>query len=209
MVKRDLDRIARRFATDALARSGDEAIGAELAALEDEAPEVQRALFLALARLGVPVAMGRIREIYREFPPLRQAVVESLGTRREPGVDELLESAISDPSPGTRMAAAEALGGRDTPGGLQALRAALGDADPAVRLQVVDALLARPDGAQAVPALIGALIDQQGWEEVRRIHAALRRLTGAEVPDPIQSEESTWGRATAGWRAYLEQSRPR
>ena len=200
-VRSDTDRLVRRFAVQALSRSEDPSLGVELAALEDEAPEVQRELFLALARLGA---------LYSEFPTLRQTVVESLAKRSEAGVDDLIEAAIRDPSPGTRLAAAKALRGRERAEGLDALRYALGDADPAVRLESIDSILARPDGAQAVPSLIGALEDHQGWEELRRLHTTLETLTKHQgVPDPLQSQELTWARTQGAWQSYLRQQRKR
>lgn len=209
-VRSDTDRLVRRFAVQALARSGDPSLGAELAALEDEAPEVQRELFLALARLGVPVPLERLRALYSEFPTLRQTVVESLAKRSEAGVDELIEAAIRDPSPGTRLAAAKALRERTRPEGLDALSYALGDADPAVRLESIDSIVARPDGKRALPSLVSALEDHQGWEELRRLHMTLETLTGHQgVPDPVQSQELTWTRTQGAWRSYLREQRKR
>jgi HEAT repeat protein len=207
-VRSDTDRLVRRFAVQALARSQDPSLGAELAALEDEAPEVQRELFLALARLGVPVPLKRLRALYSEFPTLRQTVVESLSKRDEAGVDELIEVAIRDPSPGTRLAAAKALRERTRAEGLDALCYALGDADPAVRLESIDSIVARSDGKRALPSLVGALEDHQGWEELRRLHVTLETLTRHQgVPDPVQSQELTWARTQAAWRSYLRGQR--
>lgn len=209
-VRSDTDRLVRRFAVQALARSQDSSLGPELAALEDEAPEVQRELFLALARLGVPVPFSRLRSLYSEFPTLRQTVVESLAKREEAGVDELIEAAIRDPSPGTRLAAAKALRDRERSEGLDALCYALGDADPAVRLESIDSILARPDGARALRSLVAALEDHQGWEELRRLHTTLEALTKHQgVPDPLQSQELTWTRTQVAWRSYLREQRKR
>lgn len=209
-VRSDTDRLTRRFAVQALALSGDPELGRELAKLRDDAPEVQRELFLAIARLGIPVSLKRLRSLYGEFPSLRQTVVESLAERSEAGVDELIETAIRDPSPGTRLAAAKSLRTRGRAEGLDALCYALGDADPSVRLQSMDSILARPDGPRAVPVLVGALEDHQGWEELRRLHATLKALTKHQgVPDPLQSQELTWTRTVGAWRSYLNAQRKR
>ncbi|MBL4848492.1 MAG: HEAT repeat domain-containing protein, partial [Planctomycetes bacterium] len=206
-VKSDPDRLARRFAIQALAKSEDPKIGAELATLKDDAPEVQRELFLAVARLGVPVPMSRLRALYTDFPTLRQTVIESLAARSDAGVEDLIELAIRDPSPGTRLAAAKALAKRQRRTGLDALLYALGDGDHAVRLEAIDSILARADGREAIPALVGALGDHQGWEELRRLHVALSSLTGHSVPNPVQSQELTWTRAISAWRTYKRQLR--
>lgn len=202
----DPSREVRRFAVEALGRTGAKTLARPLAtALSDAAPEVRREAQLALVRLGAAVSFETLEGIYRsDRPAHRPAVVEAIAGLSDPRALRLLLEATREKHPGTRLAATKGLATRGGTQALAALQRALRDANSSVRLAAIDALAERKDGAAAVAAMIDALARHEGWEELRRLHQALIRHTGADVPAPVQSQERTWLQTIDAWERYRD-----
>jgi hypothetical protein len=103
----------------------------------------------------------------------------------------------------TRMVAIAGLAARSGERPRAGLEAALRDRHPSVRLAAIEALAEREDGREAVPSLVDALRQHEGWQEISRLHTTLRTLTSADVPAPTPLE-STWEPTVSGWEAYLD-----
>ncbi|MDP6538466.1 MAG: HEAT repeat domain-containing protein [Planctomycetota bacterium] len=160
-----------------------------------------------LARMDDPeVAVATAARLGAQDREERRRAAELLGRlpharAREDEANEPLRGALAgDPEWSVRAECARALGaraarGRDREGARLALEAALFDPDPAVGEAACAGLVELGD-PRAVPALIDQLEalarDATGLGPLRATHAALRGLTGAEVPLDPRSWRAWW-----------------
>jgi cyclophilin family peptidyl-prolyl cis-trans isomerase/HEAT repeat protein len=139
----DADEWTRFFAARAIGRAADTTpatLVALAAAVADPSPLVRREAVMALVGLG---AGDRVPPSAADdtAAQVRAAFAGALGTRPDPGAEQLLlRLEAEDPAPSVRAAALTALAGRDTGPARERLRARLVDPLAAVRSVAVAAL---------------------------------------------------------------------
>lgn len=138
--------------------------------MTDDSEGVRAAALAALSSLQRPDVVPRLLEALADpSERIRERAAKELATGADERVLRAFRVLMGDPPPGAAFAIATTLCEHATAEGIRALSPALTHANPSVRWSVARALGA--GGAEAVPMLVGALLDEDGDVRAAALHA--------------------------------------
>ena len=145
------------------------------------------------------LAVLLVKELARNEPPRREALLDLLSNIRRPEAIKALMAALTDKNPNLRSGAAYALGETEAHEAIELLQTALRDADEEVRRHAAVALAAlEPDTAGVAEELVAALRSRYGYLRTKAYGALAQHIEVPALPaltealaDPDPSIRST------------------
>jgi HEAT repeat protein len=201
---RDSLPLVRKYAVRSFAAAGRQ--DRLLAALEDPSREVRQEAAGCLLALDVDVPLDDLIDLFKNgAPDRRPEVVQALAKAPQDRATDVLLDALVANDARVRLEAVRALKAREGEQVRRALARLLRSEQTQhhIRLTAIEALAGRADAERSLPDLLEALDHHGGWRELHRLHEALTRITGAEVP-ALTPDESSWAPVIAAWKAELE-----